>query len=252
MSRRKSTFVERQRKAEEGGYRVYRPKLRKAKPRPKKFACRRVQYGVFVPIVYFIQVGADGPVKIGKTSKDPRERLCDLQIGMPFDLRIRAVMLDETLGVEDELHGRFSHLHIRGEWYRPAEELIGFIDSHACVWEAVERSFGGRGLVMRSTPGRRIRDEEELIERDLLMLEKWCAGHKQTEVATMLNVTKALVNHRLSHEIPAVVKEKMQALVYRYVHCDHLGCVPDGAKDALRRLMRRFRRERKAAEKEAS
>lgn len=61
---------------------------------------------------YFIQCGADGPVKIG-FAKDPRRRMHNLQIGSVERLRLVGVALDD----EASLHRRFSHLRISGEWF---------------------------------------------------------------------------------------------------------------------------------------
>lgn len=72
--------------------------------------------------VYFIQAGEAGAVKIG-TAKSSVNRLRDLQIGCPMDL----TLLREIPGgaeIERLLHGRFSDLRIRGEWFEYTDEML--------------------------------------------------------------------------------------------------------------------------------
>jgi len=77
--------------------------------------------------VYFVQDDRGGPIKIGKTQAEVRWRCVDLQIGYPFgELRLVGVMVG--LGsLEKELHQTFAPLWMRGEWFRPGEELLNFI-----------------------------------------------------------------------------------------------------------------------------
>lgn len=72
--------------------------------------------------VYFIQEGTDGPIKIGFTGS-PRGRLAALPVCNAKPLRIVAQCPGSS---EDEkrFHGRFSHLRIIGEWFRPADDLL--------------------------------------------------------------------------------------------------------------------------------
>lgn len=77
--------------------------------------------------VYFIRSGVDGPVKIGFAS-DPEDRLKTLQTGHPEKLKILAVLPDRTLHDETALHHRFTHLKMRGEWFRPGPDLLKYIE----------------------------------------------------------------------------------------------------------------------------
>lgn len=63
---------------------------------------------------YFVQAGEAGPVKIG-TARDPQKRLRILQCAHSEDLRLRLVVPEAD---EACFHHRFSHLRIRGEWFR--------------------------------------------------------------------------------------------------------------------------------------
>jgi hypothetical protein len=72
--------------------------------------------------VYF--VGAPGMVKIGR-SRNPHDRLVGLRSGIPLPLELLAVLPDGSQ--ERELHERFAHLRLKGEWFRREAELEEFI-----------------------------------------------------------------------------------------------------------------------------
>lgn len=76
--------------------------------------------------VYFAQGSDLGPIKIGHTRR-VRWRALELQIGYPFgELLFVGLMLGPP-ATEREMHRRFSHLHIRDEWFRPGHELVEFV-----------------------------------------------------------------------------------------------------------------------------
>lgn len=78
-----------------------------------------------VKSVYFLQVGVDGPIKIGFTA-DVESRVATLQTASPFPLRL----LGRVPGDEEReraIHLEFAHLRLRGEWFSPAPELLEFI-----------------------------------------------------------------------------------------------------------------------------
>lgn len=77
--------------------------------------------------VYFIQMGGDGPIKIG-WAYDPRKRLMDLQCASPFDLHMLFMAPGDAIE-EGLLHGRFARGRLRGEWFRPTPELLALIAS---------------------------------------------------------------------------------------------------------------------------
>lgn len=79
-------------------------------------------------MIYFIE--GNEAVKIGYTGGDPLSRLRSLQTASPSELRLVAVM-DGTPRDEGALHAKFHHLHLRGEWFRPADDLADFVATHA-------------------------------------------------------------------------------------------------------------------------
>lgn len=68
-------------------------------------------------MVYFIQVGESGPIKIGYTRTDPTKRLSELQTGNPYKLRLLLV-LEGGFDLEHALHEKFADLRLEGEWFR--------------------------------------------------------------------------------------------------------------------------------------
>jgi hypothetical protein len=76
-------------------------------------------------MIYFIQAGDDGPIKIG-FSGDPGARQKDLQKAHYEDLRIIGV-INGTRELESELHIRFRMFLIRGEWFEPVPEITAFV-----------------------------------------------------------------------------------------------------------------------------
>lgn len=78
------------------------------------------------PLVYFIQAGDDGPIKIGVAEK-PMKRLAELQVASPVELNLLAVMKG---GVDRErrLHTKFAEWRLHGEWFEGCDVLINLID----------------------------------------------------------------------------------------------------------------------------
>ncbi len=78
-------------------------------------------------LVYFIQCGDHGPVKIGFT-RSLGARIGQLQRDQSERLRVLAAT-PGTFQTERTTHARFAHLRIDGEWFRPEPELLAHIAS---------------------------------------------------------------------------------------------------------------------------
>lgn len=78
--------------------------------------------------VYILRAGADGPVKIGRTSYTyPRgivDRLTVVQTGN-HELLHLIRLLDGHAALEMALFKRFAHLRVRASWYRFDEAMLG-------------------------------------------------------------------------------------------------------------------------------
>lgn len=81
-------------------------------------------------MIYFIQEGEDGPVKIGYSKENCERRLSSLQTGNPRQLTLAAVRTGAhgMPAKERELHDRFAAHRIRGEWFEPCDEIMEIIE----------------------------------------------------------------------------------------------------------------------------
>lgn len=78
-------------------------------------------------VVYFIQGGFGGPIKIG-TTQSLRARLKGLQCGSPVRLYVLATLPGGD-AQESELHVRFDEDRLHGEWFSPSASLLAFIET---------------------------------------------------------------------------------------------------------------------------
>jgi len=68
-------------------------------------------------MIYFIQVGDKGAVKIG-FAKDVEKRFAALQTGNHETLKLLKEIQGE-IELEQEIHSLLKKYHVRGEWYNP-------------------------------------------------------------------------------------------------------------------------------------
>ena len=78
--------------------------------------------------IYFIGHGGSKTMKVGYTSGNPYARMAALQTGSPDRLYMMG-WVEGTLSDERELHDRFAHLRVSGEWFRFEAELEEFYDA---------------------------------------------------------------------------------------------------------------------------
>jgi hypothetical protein len=79
-------------------------------------------------MIYFIQAGKNGPIKIGKTNGDIADRLAQLQTGCPYKLRVLWLYYGDKY-TESKIHKIFEHEKLHGEWFHPSGSLYEFIKS---------------------------------------------------------------------------------------------------------------------------
>lgn len=81
-------------------------------------------------MIYFIQMGHSGPIKIGFTAEsDAIRRLAELQTACPWRLRLLGTTGGEPED-ENRMHRTFRHLRTQGEWFLPGRDLLEFIAPH--------------------------------------------------------------------------------------------------------------------------
>ena len=91
-----------------------------------------------VPCTYFIQAGADGPIKIGST-RNLIVRLRTVGTMSPIPLRLLGVMKGDH---EEDCHVRLAAFRLHGEWFAPSETVKEFIRSNAITSSAREERSG--------------------------------------------------------------------------------------------------------------
>jgi len=79
-------------------------------------------------VVYFIQHGKDGPIKIGRSTRGRvRKRISSLQIGSPKKLEVLHIA-DASPPDEAILHKKFGQHRLSGEWFFAADEVLAFVE----------------------------------------------------------------------------------------------------------------------------
>jgi len=76
-------------------------------------------------MIYFIQVGDKGPIKIG-TAVSPEERLKQLQIGNHEKLNLIAIIPGDS-SLENKIHRDLRKFRRDGEWFDATTEVFAYI-----------------------------------------------------------------------------------------------------------------------------
>ncbi len=72
--------------------------------------------------VYFVQCNEF--VKIG-FAYDPVSRMCNMQIGNPYKLKLLKVIQSMTPEqLEQEIHGKIEAYRVRGEWFKLPQDVL--------------------------------------------------------------------------------------------------------------------------------
>lgn len=87
-------------------------------------------------MIYFIQ-SASGPIKIGFTQSVPK-RFQTLQTSSSEKLFLLAE-INGNKTLERDIHNRFVHLKLNGEWFKPEQEIFDFIKEVSCKPITVEK-----------------------------------------------------------------------------------------------------------------
>jgi len=154
--------------------------------------------------IYFVG-NEHGVIKIGYTGITPKRRLHQLQIASADKLTLLGV-LKGNIRDEAKLHSRFSHLHIRGEWFEATESLMDFIQllpeanlERVKKWrrvnltgDIVSRDKELRALSEAKTEAKQIIEDarqaaNEIIDETLDLVKKYAAIEIKELTSTSLN-----------------------------------------------------------------
>jgi hypothetical protein len=80
-------------------------------------------------MIYFVQAGKGGKIKIGYTDEESLfNRISTLQTGSPEKLVLLLAIPGNTT-VERQIHKRFADCRLHGEWFEATTELMEYISS---------------------------------------------------------------------------------------------------------------------------
>lgn len=81
-------------------------------------------------MIYFIQSGNNGPIKIGHTTKNVEQRVRSLQTASPYPLKIIG-LIEGDVTLEQIIHKKLSKFRLRGEWFKCKPEVLKLIEEGA-------------------------------------------------------------------------------------------------------------------------
>ena len=140
-------------------------------------------------MIYFIQNGKQGPIKIGYTKGDVEVRLSNLQSASPCKLYLLGTMVGDK-AVESRLHKKFDVFNTAGEWFKPDRILIDYIrDISGDLDQAdfdVSKLYGS------------LDDELQGIEVGYIRSALIKTGNNITRAAIVLGISFRSLRHRIS------------------------------------------------------
>jgi len=86
-------------------------------------------------VIYFMQAGPSGPIKIGTTRADRLQARRDqLQIANPYPIEVLGTSPGDNR-LERRIHMLFGHLRMHGEWYWPHPDLVAVATGRRDVFD---------------------------------------------------------------------------------------------------------------------
>ena len=92
---------------------------------PVRYKADYIPLGERNGLVYFVEAGLGGPVKIGWT-QDVERRIAELQTANAHRLNLLGTVVG-TMEDEAATHARFSHLRLEAEWFTNSPEIHQFL-----------------------------------------------------------------------------------------------------------------------------
>jgi hypothetical protein len=87
-------------------------------------------------VIYFVQAGRYGNIKIGHTNGEVEVRMASLQTGCPEILRLLAT-IDGDVALESAIHKELAPFRLHGEWFKPCYAV------RALMERFIQEQFGG-------------------------------------------------------------------------------------------------------------
>lgn len=86
-------------------------------------------------MIYFLQAGDDGPIKIGYTTSV--DQIKSWQEGSPVPLKLLATF-EGSLEVEAYLHSKFLRFRQHGKWFKRSQEILNFVQNSNLLHNLLE------------------------------------------------------------------------------------------------------------------
>jgi len=78
----------------------------------------------------YIVISKNGLFKIGYTSSQLKSRIAHIKSGSPCEIEL-LLYFDGDKKIEKQLHGKYSHLCVKGEWFAlQKNDLLSIIDDY--------------------------------------------------------------------------------------------------------------------------
>jgi predicted transcriptional regulator of viral defense system len=153
-------------------------------------------------VVYFVQQGEDGPIKIGTTTFAVLDgRLKQLQTASPYPLRLLGVVAGGH-DVERRIHERFTTCRLEGEWFSAEHDLMEFIADNVRQPSELEAN-GAFQVANGSRPAPDDGSEEAglvLPPRSLSPIESKLILHMESEKQRVMTIVQAMAVLNCSYD----------------------------------------------------
>ena len=141
-------------------------------------------------MVYFVQQGNKGPIKIG-TSINPLRRLSELQTSHHEQLNIIGVVEGDKT-VEKVFHKLFEKFRLYGEWFKPSKDIIDCLLTFPQIaLDPLE--YSNREYVR---PNKTLPQLLNALEK-IIIKEALVVNGTQTGAAKTLGITKSLLQYKM-------------------------------------------------------
>jgi hypothetical protein len=122
-------------------------------------------------MIYVIVDETETCCKIGY-SANPKKRCQDIQTSIPFNVEL-VIAVDGTIQDEKQVHRRFDHLRMKGEWFEYEDTIVKYLLPNGAYWNEREA---------RLDVIREIRTCDSQEEIDVLWKTYIPAGMKEEEI----------------------------------------------------------------------
>lgn len=137
-------------------------------------------------MIYFIQSGNGGPIKIGFTESDVQARFSQLQTGSPYPLTLLGVIHGDQ-NAEKALHEKFKAHHIRNEWFEPHKEILRYV----AMADPLEEAKINPDFVFD------LKKQMKMVEAEYIRKALEFCGGNRAKAAKLLNLTRPTLHSKL-------------------------------------------------------